>query len=404
MKTKRLLAALTASALVATLFAGCGGSGSGSDNAAADSGSADTSSSASAGKTTVNVWATGSDNVRQIFETLVEDFNTNSEYKDTYEAKLNFLLSGTGGATLPDMLISSYKANQEKTDFDVMDLGDEDVTKVLSMVGEDAIQPLDFSKIPNAEKVSAKPIALEGKLQPYRGTTVVLAYNSDKIPENEVPTTYDELEQWIKDHPGRFVYNTPGTGGAGDSFARTTVYNLIDDPSALTSSDPKWMEQWDAGFEKLKELHPYMYKSGGTIVYPNKNQGALDLLTQGEIDMCPMWADMVLSQRKAGIVPESVKITTIQPSFQGSVQGICVPASSSNPEGGFAFINYILSADAQTLLVQQMAAIPVVTDGVDLSGAEDLMNLDTSKFRTMGIGDLGTDFNARWDDEIGTLG
>ena len=51
-----------------------------------------------------------------------------------------------------------------------------------------------------------------------------------------------------------------------------------------------------------------------------------------------------------------------------------------------------------------MAAIPLVTDGVDLSGAEDLMNLDTSKFRTMGIGDLGTDFNARWDDEIGTLG
>lgn len=404
MKTKRLLAALTASALMASMMAGCGGSDKPADDAAANSGN-DASASADAGDNkNFTVWATGSDNVRQIFETLVKDFNTNSEYAGKYEAKLNFVLSGTGGATLADMLISSYKANQETTDFDVMDLGDEDVTKVLSLTGEDVLMPLDYDLIPNAAKVSAKPIVMEGKLQPYRGTTVVLAYNSEKIPENEVPTTYDELEQWIKDHPGRFSYNTAGTGGAGDSFIRTTIYNQIPDESAATSSDPKWMEQWDAGFEKLKELHPYMYKSGGTVVYPNKNQGALDLLVQGEIDMCPMWADMVLSQRKVGTVPQSIKITTITPSFQGAMQGIAVPASSSNPEGGMAFINYILSPEAQTLLVQDMAAIPVITDGVDLTGAEDLMNLDTSKFRTLGIGDLGTELNARWDEEIGSLG
>ena len=73
------------------------------------------------------------------------------------------------------------------------------------------------------------------------------------------------------------------------------IYNFIDDESALMSNDPKWMEQWDEGFAFLKGLHPYMYKSGDTVFYPNKNQGTLDLLTQGEIDMCPNWADMVLS-------------------------------------------------------------------------------------------------------------
>src|SRR5699024_9133578 len=130
------------------------------------------------------------------------------------------------------------------------------------------------------------------------------------VPEDEVPTTMDELVEWIKAHPGRFAYNTPGTGGAGDSFVRTAIYNFIDDPSALMSDDQKWEEQWDEGFAFLKDLHPYMYKSGDTVVYPNKNQGTLDLLTQGEIDMCPNWADMVLSQRKAGTVPENIKIAT----------------------------------------------------------------------------------------------
>lgn len=395
MNTKRLFAILTASALLVGTLAGCGGS-------------KDASTSESGGETgtvkDVQVWATGSDNVRQTFEKLVDDFNKNSEYAGTYEAKLNFILSGTGGGTLADQLVAAYKAGQTDTEFDVVDLGDDDLTKILSLTDESILDDLDMSKIPNAEGVTAEPVAAKGKIQPYRGTTVILAYNSETVPEDEVPTTMDELVEWIKAHPGRFAYNTPGTGGAGDSFVRTSIYNFIDDESALMSNDPKWMEQWDEGFAFLKELHPYMYKSGDSVVYPNKNQGTLDLLTQGEIDMCPNWADMVLSQRKAGTVPEKIKITTIEPSFTGSVQGIAVPSYSGNKEGGFAFINYLLSPEAQTILVQDMAAIPLVTEGVDLTGAEELMSMDVSNFRTQALGDLVTDLNARWDEEIGTLG
>lgn len=395
MNTKRLFAILTASALLVGTLAGCGGS-------------KDASTSESGGETgtvkDVQVWATGSDNVRQTFEKLVDDFNANSEYAGTYEAKLNFILSGTGGGTLADQLVAAYKAGQTDTEFDVVDLGDDDLTKILSLTDESVLEDLDMSKIPNAEGVTAEPVAAKGKIQPYRGTTVILAYNSETVPEDEVPTTMDELVEWIKAHPGRFAYNTPGTGGAGDSFVRTSIYNFIDDDSALMSSDPKWMEQWDEGFAFLKELHPYMYKSGSSVVYPNKNQGTLDLLTQGEIDMCPNWADMVLSQRKAGTVPEKIKITTIEPSFTGSVQGIAVPSYSGNKEGGFAFIDYLLSPEAQTILVQDMAAIPLVTEGVDLTGAEELMSMDVSNFRTQALGDLVTDLNARWDEEIGTLG
>ena len=395
MNTKRLFAILTASALLVGTLAGCGGS--------KDASTGESGGEAGTVKD-VQVWATGSDNVRQTFEKLVDDFNANSEYAGTYEAKLNFILSGTGGGTLADQLVAAYKAGQTDTEFDVVDLGDDDLTKILSLTDESILDDLDMSKIPNAEGVTAEPVAAKGKIQPYRGTTVILAYNSETVPEDEVPTTMDELVEWIKAHPGRFAYNTPGTGGAGDSFVRTSIYNFIDDDSALMSSDPEWMEQWDEGFAFLKELHPYMYKSGDSIVYPNKNQGALDLLTQGEIDMCPNWADMVLSQRKAGTVPEKIKITTIEPSFTGSVQGIAVPSYSGNKEGGFAFINYLLSPEAQTILVQDMAAIPLVTEGVDLTGAEELMSMDVSNFRTQALGDLVTDLNARWDEEIGTLG
>ena len=194
MKTKRLLAALTASALLATMLAGCGGGG---EEASSNTETGGESAESTEVIKDVQVWATGSDNVRQVFEKLVDDFNTNSEYAGTYEANLNFILSGTGGGTLADQLVAAYRAGQTTSEFDVSDLGDDDVTKILSLTDEDVLQDLDMSLIPNAASVTAEPVAAKGKLQPYRGTTVILAYNSETVPEDEVPTTMDELVEWI---------------------------------------------------------------------------------------------------------------------------------------------------------------------------------------------------------------
>ena len=391
MKMKRILATALA-VMMAMSLAACGQKSEQSANSGSDTKS-----------TTIHLWANGSDNVRQVFEALSADFNGNAEANQAYQVELNFLLSGTGGQSMPDMLAAACKSNQTNTEYDLVDLGGDDLSKVVSLVGTDGFMKLDKSKIPNSSRVKAESANAAEFCQPYRGTTVVLAYNSQNV--TEVPTTAEELYQWIKDHPGRFAYNVPGTGGAGDSFARTTVYNCIDDQEAMTSDDPKWMDQWDEGFAKLVELHPYMYKSGGSIVYPNKNQGALDLLSQGEIDMCPMWADMLLSQRAAGTVPAYIKMATIQPSFTGSVQSMLIPNFGSNPDGAYVFINYMLSDAAQQILVKEMAAIPLVdVSGMDMTGYEDLKDLDVGSFRTLSIGDLGTNFNERWDNEIGSLG
>lgn len=388
MKMKRFCSMLLAGALMATVLTGCGG---GSDSGTSEG-----------GKTTVTLWATGSDNVRTIFETLTKDFNENSEYAGQYEAELQFMLSGTGAQTLADMVAAAAKANQTDTDYDLIDLSGDDLSKIVSQIGEESFVKLDSAKIPNAASVEAKSTVATDYVQPYRGTTVILAYDSEAVPNP--PKTMDELVEWIKANPGRFAYNTPGTGGAGDSFVRTAVYNFMPE-EAITSDDPKWEEQWDEGFEFLASIHPYMYQSGGSVVYPNKNQGTLDLLNQGEIDMCINWADMVLSQRAQGAIKDTIKITQIEPALTGSLQTLAIPTFGSNEDGAYAFIDYMLSPEAQQIMVEQMAAIPLIdTEGMDMTGYEDLQDLDVSNFRIMSIGDLATDFNERWDNEIGTLG
>lgn len=401
MKFRRVSACLLAGLMAASLMAGCG---SKKEEAAASSGSAAAETTeASGGKETVTLWATGSDNVRAVYETLIEDFNTNSDYADKYQVELQFMLSGTGTQALTDMLVAAAKAKQTGTDYDIVDLSGDDLSKIVSQMGTEYLVELDDAKIPNAAGVSAESSVAPEYVQPFRGTTVVLAYDSETV-ENP-PTTFEELEAWMKENPGRFAYNQPGTGGAGDSFARTTVYNQIADESAITSDDEKWIAEWDAGFAKLAELNEYMYQSGGSHVYPAKNQGTLDLLNQGDIDMCPNWADMVLSQRAAGTLKDTIKITQIDPSLTGSFQTLAIPTFGSHEDGAYAFIDYMLSEAAQTILVHDMAAIPLIdTANIDMTGYEDVASLDTSKFRIMSIGDLSTSFNERWDNEIATIG
>ena len=394
MKMKRILALVLTAVMLMAALSGCG--------AKKDSDSSAPAASEDGKKTVVNLWATGSDNVRAIFETLTNEFNTNSEYADKYEVKLQFMLSGTGTQTLADMLAAAAKAGQTNTDYDLVDLSGDDLSKIMSLVGQEKFVKLDASKLPNAASVSAKSSVTPDYCQPYRGTTVILAYDSDKVATP--PATMDELVEWMKANPGRFAYNTPGTGGAGDSFVRSSVYNFLPE-EAFTSDDEKWTGEWDAGFECLKSIHPYMYSSGGSIVYPNKNQGTLDLLNQGEIDMCPNWADMVLSQRASGAIRDSIKITQIQPSLTGSLQSMVIPTFGSNEEGAYAFMNFMLSPEAQEIMVRDMAAIPLIdSSNMDMTGYEDLQGLDVSNFRIQSIGGLSTSFNERWDNEIGSIG
>ena len=121
--------------------------------------------------------------------------------------------------------------------------------------------------------------------------------------------------------------------------------------------------------------------------------------------MCPNWADMVLSQRAQGAIKDTIKITQIEPSLTGSLQTLTIPTFDSNEEGAYAFMNYMLSEQAQQIMVNDMAAIPLIdTSKMDMTGYEDLQGLDVSNFRILSIGDLGTQFNERWDNEIGSIG
>ena len=228
-----------------------------------------------------------------------------------------------------------------------------------------------------------------------------MAYNSAVVPNP--PKTVTELTAWIKAHPGRFAYNSPDSGGAGGSFVTTAFYDPLP-AEALNSTDQKWVAQWDKGLDWLKEIHPFLYKSSGKVVYPNRNQGTLDLLNSREIDMAPAWADQTITGVKTGTLPSSVKLYQMNPSYTGSLQVFGIPTFGSHPEAAHAFIDFVLSPKAQNILLADMAAVPLIpASKLDPTEAAYVRDLDVKAFRISSIGSLEQERNRIWNETIATL-
>lgn len=352
-------------------------------------------------KTTVTLWTGGSDNVKNAWGMLATEFNTKSKYKDLYELKIEHIASGTGATSLLDRVLAAYKAKEKNAGYDIIEVSSAEYKTYIKEGGEDIFLNLDKSKLPNYKNLATTVKEGEKHLVPYRGTTVVLAYDSNKV--KNPPKTAEELYQWIKANPGKFTYCTPDSGGSGTSFVITSVYNQLD-KEALLSSDAKWKDQWNKGFDLLKELHPYMYKSSGKVIYPHKNQGSLDLLSNGQIEMTTQWVDMVLTQQKQGTLPESIKMTQIKPGFTGELATIAIPSLSSNTEGAHAVLDFVMSSEAQTILLDGMAAFPVIDlKDVKSTNASKLADFKLEDFRTQNIGSLTKELNKRWNEEIAIL-
>ncbi len=355
---------------------------------------------ASAEKVKVNLWTTGSQNVSDVFTAAIAAYNQRPDAKA--EVQLQFILSGTGDTALYDRLGAAYKTGQKDAGFDIVAENSTALAQYVAAAGSpDLFLDLNFDNIPNYENVMIKSAFDNAKVVPYRGTTVVFAYDSARLPEP--PKTWDELTQWIKDNPGLFAYNPPPTGGAGGAFVSTVIYK--DQPvETWTSSDPVNKEFWDAGFDYLTEIHPYLYQSGGGTLYPNKNQGTLDLLINKEVDLIPAWADQVLANLATETLPSTVKMMQLDQALSGTDVVLAIPSIGSNVEAAEDFINFMISPEAQKICLEVMYAIPAIDASAIDSDKKDLVAaLDVSKFAVISLGSLGSELNDRWDNEIGTL-
>lgn len=312
-----------------------------------------------------------------------------------YSVKVNLDLHGEHDA---QTLAKLSGAAEQKKDpgFDVVDgafVAKASSAKLLTEVTSETIPALN--DIP-ADVVKAGG---NGGI-PYRGSAVVLAYDSRVV--STPPKTLDELLTWVKANPGKFAYNSPKSGGSGAAFVATVLDKFVpaEDRQKMTVGYEKELEsKWEPGFDLLKGLNPYVFQKG---VYPNGNQQTLDLLASGQISMAPVWSDQFITGKKNGAIPESVKFTQISnPSFTGGAAYLGIPASSPRQEAAKKLVNFVLSPEAQALIVSNISGFPAINiEKMPADVKDKFKDADTKILRKGYFDQMGKDMNNMWDQKV----
>lgn len=242
--------------------------------------------------------------------------------------------------------------------------------------GFDARQPVgalqeglwvDFAKenLSNYGKINPLAFKIDNVTQnlPYRGSQVLIAYDTTKLDPAKAPKTWPDLIAWIKANPGQFIYNRPDKGGSGGNFVRRAIYEANGKDPSLFVVDNYTQEKGDEmlgkGFEILKDLAPSLMDGGA---YTSGNTQSIQLLSQGAVTMIPAWSDQALSAIAQGVLPETTGLLQLSDlGFPGNFARITVPANAANKDLAVKLADFILSDEVQSAVITELGGFPGVS-------------------------------------------
>ena len=338
----------------------------------------------------LNVYANGDTNVQDLWsKTLIPGFQSANS---GVSINLQFDLHGDNSSQVLAK-ISAATQQQKDPGIDLVEALANDAGQAGLLVDPKG-KVANVAAIDTSVMSSASPGAI-----PYRASSVLLAYTPQVT---DPPKTLDELLAWIKAHPGKFAYNSPKSGGSGNAFVTTVLDKYV--PSAardqMTSGYHKDLEShWAKGWQTLAGLNPYVYQKG---VYPNGNNGTLELMQSGQIWMAPVWSDQFLSGRQSGLVPKNAEATQISnPSFTGGVTTIGVLKASAKQDLAFSLANWILEPAQQSAIAEKIQGYPVISlSKLPAAVQTEFKAAKPGELRPTYNSDMNNDLQNLWDQKV----
>ena len=164
----------------------------------------------------------------------------------------------------------------------------------------------------------------------------LLEYMPDAV--KTPPKTAQELLDWTRAHPKRFLYARPANSGPGRTFLQGLPYLLGDS----NPKDPKdgWAKTWE-----------YLAELGKNIeYYPTGTGATMKELGEGSRDMIVTMTGWDINPRILGVVPKEAQIAVLQGfHWVTDAQYMAIPKGVSNDKLAVLLdmIKYVLTPAAQ---------------------------------------------------------
>lgn len=234
---------------------------------------------------------------------------------------------------------------------------------------------------------------------PYRGSQVLLAYDTTKLSPEDAPKTWDDLVTWIKANPGEFIYNRPDGGGSGGNFVRRAIHQANGlDPDAFTLenfSEEYAEETLGRTWEILTDIAPHLYDGGA---YSSGNTQSIQLLAQGVVTMVPVWSDQILQAIDQGVLPETTGLVQLQDlALVGGFTRSIVIDNGVNRDAALQLADFILTEEIQSAILTELGGFPGVSwDHVDPALRERFADIVPTSIPTFPSGPWEPAINDGW--------
>jgi putative spermidine/putrescine transport system substrate-binding protein len=168
-------------------------------------------------------------------------------------------------------------------------------------------------------------------------------------------------------------------------------------PQFVSGYNSSLEKYWTPGLQLLHSLNPDIYRHG---YYPNGNTAALQLLASGSIWMAPLWSDQSLDALKEHQLPPTIKLEQITPPLAGGPADITVLKTCPDKKAADAFVNWLLSQKAQTLIVDDQHGYPGIEWKYMPSSVRKEFSAIAKSYATGWSNPYISDMNAKWQNQV----
>jgi putative spermidine/putrescine transport system substrate-binding protein len=184
---------------------------------------------------------------------------------------------------------------------------------------------------------------VKGFESPWGNVQLAVIYDEKRTPEP--PRSRTALLEWVKEHPGRFTFDTSFTGM---TVLKGWLIDIAGGPSALAGpfDRAKYDRVAPALWAFLREMKPYLWKKGET--YPTSVAQLHQLFVSGEVDFTMSNNDGEVDNKVLqGLFPETARAYVYDSGTIQNTHFVGIPRSSSRIAGALVTANLLLSPEAQ---------------------------------------------------------
>lgn len=271
-------------------------------------------------------------------------------FEEEYGIKVT-IPEGTAAANADKLLA---EADREAGDIDVFAWGFNDFVNVdpgelftpLTMLPEDDGRVSELAGIDGGDYVVA-----------FWGNQTGIAYDPAHVAEADLPQTPEEFAAFWAANPGKFGFNYE-KGGSGPSYYQNMLRVVTGIDYYDGESTPEKLAQLDSGIAFFNE-HAENY------VVTASNADSILRVSDGELWMVPAWEDHLAGLQNRGEVRKDIKFYIPNMGMNGGGNGVAIPQNAPNPAAAAVFVNWLTSAETQTMFNQTFGTAPMHADADD---------------------------------------